>query len=173
VISPGHGWWRWKGFSPDGTTVTEQQAIDAIPSIDEEVDEIEPVIRPEKEVGDGAQCVYLYFNPNDRRLAELEGRDAWECKIGRTSSPDAMQRILGQGIRTSLSRLPTVGLVFRTEDSSALENALHSSLRLVGAEVPDSPGIEWFITSPERVEAWYESFQRALAKIRISSAEPG
>lgn len=69
----------------------------------EEINEIELVIRPEKEVGDGPQCVYLYFNPNDRRLAELEGRDVWECKIGRTSSRDAIQRILGQGIRTSLS----------------------------------------------------------------------
>jgi len=173
VISPGHGWWRWTGSSPDGPIVTEKQGTDTIPSIDEEINEIEPVIRPDKEVGDGPRCVYLYFNPNDRRLAELEGRDVWECKIGRTSSRDAIQRILGQGIRTSLSRLPTVGLVFRTEDSSALENALHSSLRLVGAEVPGSPGNEWFITSPERVEAWYEGFQRALATIRTSSAEPG
>ena len=173
VMSPGHGWWRWTGSSLDSPIVTEKQATDTIPSMDEEINEIEPVIRPNKEVGDGPQCVYLYFNPNGRRLAELEGRDVWECKIGRTSSRDAIQRILGQGIRTSLSRLPTVGLVFRTEDSSALENALHSSLRLVGAEVPDSPGNEWFITSPERVEAWYESFQSALATIKTSSAEPG
>jgi len=173
VVSPGHGWWRWTGPSPDSPIVTEKQAPDTIPSLDEEIGEIESVIRPEKEVGDGPQCVYLYFNPNDRRLAELEGRDVWECKIGRTSSRDAIQRILGQGIRTSLSRLPTVGLVFRTDDSSALENALHASLRLVGAEVPDSPGNEWFITSPARVEAWYVGFQAALGTIRTSSVEPG
>ena len=67
--------------------------------------------------------------------------------------------------RTALSRLPTIGLVLRAEDSAALESALHSSLRLVGAEVPDSPGNEWFITSPARIEAWYESFQNALAAI--------
>jgi hypothetical protein len=42
---------------------------------------------------------------------------------------------------------------------------LHSSLRLVGAEVPDSPGNEWFVTSPTRVEAWYESFLNAIAAI--------
>lgn len=111
-------------------------------SLDDAIDDFEPVIRPDKEVGAGPECVYLYFNPNDRRLAELEGRDVWECKIGRTGSRDAIQRILGQGIRTALSRLPTVGLVLRTDDSGALESALHSSLRLVGAEVPDSPGNE-------------------------------
>ena len=49
---------------------------------------------------------------NDRRLAELEGRDVWECKIGRTSSRDAIQRILGQGIRTALSRCQQSGSFF-------------------------------------------------------------
>jgi hypothetical protein len=172
VIAPGHGWWRWTS-SPDGPPISEEQATDTIAAVDDAVNDFEPIIRPDKEVGTGPECVYLYFNPNDRRLAELEGRDVWECKIGRTHSRDAIQRILGQGIRTALSRLPTIGLVLRTEDSSALENALHSSLRLVGAEVPDSPGNEWFVTSPARVEAWYESFQNALAAIEASPAETG
>jgi len=171
VITPGHGWWRWSGASPEGPPIPEEQATDTIPSEDETINDIEPVIRPNKEVGDGPECVYLYFNPNDRRLAEIEGRDVWECKIGCTHSADAIQRILGQGIRTALSRLPTVGLVLRTKDSTALERALHSSLRLVGAEVPDSPGNEWFITSPARIEAWYMSYQHALAAIE-TPAEP-
>ena len=164
---------RWTRAPEDGSPAPEEKATDSCSAVDEKIDDIEPAIRPEKEIGNGLECVYLYFNPNDRRLAELEGRDIWECKIGRTSSRDAMQRIWGQGIRTSLSHLPTVGLVFRTDDSSALENALHSSLRLVGAEVPDSPGNEWFITSPALVEAWYESFQSTLATLRTSIAEPG
>jgi hypothetical protein len=46
---------------------------------------------------------------------------------------------------------------------------MHSSLRLVSAEVTDSPGNEWFVTSPTRVEAWYASFQNALAAIETSS----
>ena len=173
LIVPGHGWWRWTGSSPDGPPIPEEQATDTIASVDEAINDIEPIIRVNKEVGAGPECVYLYFNPNDRRLAELEGRDVWECKIGRTHSRDAIQRILGQGIRTSLSRLPTVGLVLRTKDSTALEHALHSSLRLVGAEVPDSPGNEWFMTSAARVEAWYASYQYALAAIETSSAEAG
>lgn len=117
VTSPGHGWWRWTRASAEDSPIPEEKAADAIIVVDEEINDIEPAIRAEKEVGNGLECVYLYFNPNDRRLAELEGRDAWECKIGRTSSRDAMQRIWGQGIRTSLSHLPTVGLVFRTDDS--------------------------------------------------------
>ena len=174
VIALGHGWWRWTGGTSDGLANTDREAIPAEPtvSVNDAADDLEPTIRIDKEIGVGSECVYLYFNPNDRRLAELEGRNVWECKIGRTSC-DAVNRILGQGIRTALSRLPTVGLVVHTDDSSALENALHSSLRLVGAEVPDSPGNEWFITSSARVEAWYAMFEKGLAEIRPSQGTSG
>ena len=173
VIAPGHGWWRWTDSSEEGYPIPEEAETNATVSIDEVIDDLGPTIRPEREVGTGCECVYLYFNPNDRELAELKGRDVWECKIGSTSSSDAIPRILGQGVRTALSRLPTVGLVLRTDDSAALERVLHLSLRLIEAEVPDSPGVEWFITSPARVEAWYAIFQNALVAIGRSSTNPG
>ncbi len=169
LTAAGHGWWRWTGSSEEGHPNPEETETNATASIDEALDDLAPAIRPEREVGTGRECVYLYFNPNDRELAELKGRDVWECKIGHTGSSDAIPRILGQGVRTALSRLPTVGLVLRTDDSAALEKVLHNSLRLIEAEVPDSPGVEWFITSPARVEAWYAIFQNALAAIGKSS----
>lgn len=175
VSAPSLGYLRWTGASQEGRANLQEVAECPTSSVDagmEEVDDIEPVVRPEKEIGDGPECVYLYFNPNDRELAELKGRDVWECKIGRTSRCDAITRIFSQGIRTALSRVPTVGLVLRTDDSIALETALHSALRLVGAEVPDAPGDEWFITSPARIEAWHTSFQTALAAIDTSSPKP-
>jgi len=169
VAAPGHGWWRWIGVATGGQQTIEIAPLhlDANAAMDELIEdsELESTIRIEKEIGAGSECVYLYFNPNDRRLADLEGRDIWECKIGRTSSDDPINRVLRQGIRTALSRLPTVGLVLRTQDSAALENALHSSLRLVGAELPDSPGNEWFQTSPARVEAWFAGFQNGIEQL--------
>jgi T5orf172 domain len=164
---PALGWLRSTSVLEDASPLAQESAEPAPVPIADEIEDFEGVIRPEKEVGVGNECVYLYFNPNDRRLAELEGRDVWECKIGRTSNADATTRILSQGIRTALSRLPTLGLIIRTDDSLALEKALHSSFRLIGAEVPDSPGDEWFLTSPSRVEAWYTSFDGALAAIRL------
>jgi hypothetical protein len=171
VSAPGHGWWRWTGSSPGADPNLDEAAIDTTVPAADDFDEFQPTIRPEKEIGSGTECVYLYFNPNDRRLAELEGRTVWECKIGHTTTTDAIYRILSQGVRTALSRLPTVGLVLRTDDSAALERILHSSLRLIEAEVPDSPGTEWFMTSPARVEAWYARFQNALAALGNSSAD--
>ena len=85
------------GSSLDGP-IPDEQPSDTTASVDDAINDFEPIVRPDKEVGAGCECVYLYFNPNDRRLAELEGGDVWECKIGRTGSRDAIQRILGQGI---------------------------------------------------------------------------
>ncbi len=75
LTSPGHRWWRWTRANEDGSPAPEEKATDACSAVDEKIDDIEPAIRPEKEIGNGLEYVYLYFNPNDRRLAELEGRD--------------------------------------------------------------------------------------------------
>ena len=115
LVTDGSG---WHGDGTADSTPESETTETVIPS-DDSIDDLRPTIRIEKESGTGSECVYLYFNPNDRRLAELESRDCWECKIGRTSSCDAVGRILGQGIRTSLSRLPIVGLILRTDDSAA------------------------------------------------------
>jgi hypothetical protein len=186
VDNPDQGYWRWTESTRQGSSKAEEVEADAEGCeegeiLDAEADtrgceegeiaDLAGSLRPEKEVGSGIECVYLYFNPNDRRLAELEGRDVWECKIGRTSSLDAIPRILGQGVRTALSRLPTVGIVLRTDDSMELERALHSSLRLLEAEVPESPGSEWFLTSPARVEAWYALFQDAISALQVASTD--
>jgi len=133
-------------------------------TVDGLVDESED-LAPERTIGEGPETVYLYFNPNDRRLSELEGRDTWECKIGRSASEIAADRILAQGAKTALSHLPIVGLVIQTQDSAALEKALHASLRLVEREVLDSPGAEWFLTSPSKVEAWFLTYEASLAHL--------
>jgi hypothetical protein len=44
VIAPGHGWWRWSGLSPDAP-ILEEQATDTTASVDEAIDDFEPIIR--------------------------------------------------------------------------------------------------------------------------------
>src|SRR5437016_4759546 len=43
VITPGHGWWRWNGSSPDGPPISEEPT-DTIASVDEAIDDFEPII---------------------------------------------------------------------------------------------------------------------------------
>lgn len=122
-------------------------------------------LAPKRTIGEGPETVYLYFNPNDRRLAKLEGRDTWECKIGRSTTEITANRILAQGAKTALSHLPIVGLVIKTQDAAALEKALHASLRLVEREVLESPGAEWFLTSPSQVEEWFLAYEATLTHL--------
>jgi len=66
------------------------------------------------------------------------------------------------------------GLIIRTDDSAALEKALHNSLRLIDALVPDRGksrlGDDWFYTSPEYIEKWFAGFQECLRQL---SPDPG
>ena len=104
----------------------------------------------EKEIGDGDDYVYVYYSPNDKKLALLEGKDRWECKIGFSSS-DPIQRIIDQGVQTSVSREPIVGLLVRTDNGYYTESLLHK--RLYQHKVKSGiGGNEWFLTSPDEVE---------------------
>jgi hypothetical protein len=97
VQSPAWGLQRWvnseeKGLAsaPVKEIVPEIAVVAAGEAPDEE-------FAPQKEIGEGPEIVYVYYNPNDRKLAELEGRTMWECKVGRTGNVDASGRITGQG----------------------------------------------------------------------------
>jgi hypothetical protein len=113
-------------------------------------------------IGQGEEAVYLYFNPNDRELAQFRGSDCWECKIGRTKHLPVDTRIFSQGIKTALSKMPVIGLVILTENCVLTERAIHTALSNLSLEAPDSPGMEWFITNPTRVADWYRSYLENL-----------
>jgi len=104
----------------------------------------------ERVIGDGEQSVYLYYFESYRRLAELEGKLEFQCKIGR-SERDPLLRVLSQA-STALPEYPKIALLLKTDDGASLETAIHSILCLRGKEVDDSPGTEWFLTSPSEVE---------------------
>jgi hypothetical protein len=72
---------------------------------------------PNEIIGSGDESVYVYYQVSDRRLAELEGRSGWPCKIGFTAG-NLSNRIFTQFPATGLARLPVVGLVIRTDDGT-------------------------------------------------------
>jgi hypothetical protein len=139
------------GTAPEDPTLKDQDE-----QSDLQIDEV---------TGAGDESVYLYYSPNDRQLALAQGRSIWECKIGYTVG-EVDERILAQGARTALSHSPVVGLVIRTGDARTLETVIHQSLWLVDAAVVDSPGSEWFMTSPDRVKAWYVAYMAALDRLK-------
>lgn len=106
----------------------------------------------EKEIGDGEDYVYVFYNENDRKLARFENRDRWECKIG-FSSVDPVQRILDQEVNSAMAREPVIGLLIRTPNGYYTEFQLHKALFQYKIERTSKlVGDEWFLTNPAEIE---------------------
>jgi len=162
-VPNGFGLWRSKGSQEGGLSelIERPPELPGVPDEDGDTTAVETV-------GEGSESVYVYYNPNDRRLASLEGRDTWECKVGRTEG-SVRARLLEQGTKTALSHEPVIALVMRTPDSGALERAVHAALRLADATVDDSPGTEWFMTSPGRIKKWHQEFAHSLEMLMVTA----
>jgi hypothetical protein len=133
----------------------------------EEVEDIAEIDSGTIEIGSGAEAVYLYYSPSDKELADFKAKTVWECKIGATTALPVQSRIFSQGVRTAFSKMPVIALVIKTDNAICLERAIHCALRLVEADAPDSPGAEWFITNPQKIIDWYQSFMEASKKLAI------
>jgi DNA-binding XRE family transcriptional regulator len=110
-----------------------------------------------KTIGLGHQCVYVYYYPNDKKLAELSGFEVWECKIGMTTTGEAISRVIAQKSNTSRHQSPIIALEIRTDNAQKLESEIH---RVFYADrIPPSKfsGDEWFITNPEIIENYFNS----------------
>ena len=79
----------------------------------------------------------------------------WECKIGRTDV-DPISRIFSQA-GTCYPEFPHIALIIYCDDSSLLEKTLHNILKLNNKCFTESPGKEWFLTSPDEIERLYNS----------------
>ena len=131
-----------------------------IPSSTQDDDSLDPEpnnldLEPEKIIGSGKQSVYLYYYPVYRRLAELEGKRVWACKIGKAKN-DPLIRISAQ-TRTALPEYQKVGLIIKTNEFGLMETTIQNILKLQGKHMQNAPGTEWFLTSPSEVETVYEN----------------
>ena len=111
------------------------------------------VLYPEKTIGSGSGCVYVYSYPTYRNSAESKGETIWACKIGKTVN-DPNFRVKEQ--TTGMPESPKIYLAIETDKPELLEKIIHNILDFRGKKKPDSPGAEWFITSPDEVEDIYQ-----------------
>jgi hypothetical protein len=155
------GLWRLVGKLPDMVRHGQQALLEmeieaptpvAVPKAPEPIKATESV--ESAVIGEGEESVSVLFNPNDQRLAELEGRDRWECRISRSANNDL----------PLFSRHPVTGLVIRCNNAAALESALQACLSFMNAETGGVPNSGWFYTSPDAVKQWFLSFQQSLAQ---------
>lgn len=111
--------------------------------------EIQPEPEAEHIIGDGPECVYVYYYPAYKELAKLKGKSSWPCKIGRTTGM-VTGRLQSQG--TGMPEKPRLSIVFKTDNSETLEKLLHDMLKVVFLKhISEAPGQEWFDTTPEKI----------------------
>jgi len=109
-----------------------------------------------------ARCVYIYYYPSYRELAELKGEDKWPCKIGRTER-DAETRIKEQG--TGMPEHAKQEVIIETDDPRGLEQMIRSSLKRKEMHIQDAPGDEWYLINSEiakKIAEAFEDFQKTL-----------
>ena len=151
--NPSQGYWR----IGRGSNEVESDAsdLDGVPSETtiEPIPAADVILRNDANEKGG---VYVYYLPAYRLQSETENATVWPCKIGRTGR-DPLARILSQAA-TALPEKPHVALIVYTKHPVALEAAIHGVLTLRGKKIDDSPGKEWFLTSPEEVRELIEFF---------------
>ena len=104
-----------------------------------------------KEIGLGESTVYLYYYPTFKDNAKKEGKDFWQCKVGRTTK-NADRRVKEQ---TGIPEQAKIALEIKTDDPVLLEDALHAMLKARGRHVEEAEGKEWFVTSPTEIYEMY------------------
>ena len=133
--------------SGDGKIKGEtKESIEAVP---ESEIEIQPEPEAEHIIGDGPECVYVYYYPAYKELAKLKGKSSWPCKIGRTAGM-VTGRLQSQA--TGMPEKPRLSIVFNTDNSETWEQILHGMLKVVSQKhIREAPGQEWFDTTPEKI----------------------
>lgn len=128
---------------PGVFTATKSEGIVLVGLAATEADAAEDVDE-EIAVEDGAApSVYWYTFPAYRKAS-----GPYPIKIGRGANPET--RIAQQV--TAMPEQPDILGTFPHEDVHNLERALHAVLTLRGKRKKDSPGAEWFVTTPKEIE---------------------
>lgn len=141
--NPTYGYWKIYDGEFGGDLGENEPVNDLIP------DEIEIPIA-DKVFGEGTSAIYLYYLPMYRLKAEQSDENKWHCKIGKTNR-DPLLRVLSQAA-TALPEKPHISIIFKTNFPNEFENVIHSILTIKGRKIDNSPGSEWFLTSPDEVE---------------------
>ncbi|WP_273852330.1 GIY-YIG nuclease family protein [Guptibacillus spartinae] len=150
--NPSRGYWKIidKNYLVDSEKDVSNNDVKEVQD-----NEVKEVIKVAKEVvtekenagvvlGNGSSAVYLYYLPG---YHENRKKDTWPCKIGKTDG-DAYERIISQ-VSTALPEKPRVAVIIKTDNSHALEQAVHNILNYRNKKIESALGKEWFDTNPD------------------------
>jgi hypothetical protein len=108
----------------------------------------------------GPQWVYLYFYPAYRRLAKIERKRSYPCKIGHSSGDPDVRVFMQTG--TALPEYPVIASKVETHNALVVETMVHCVLRMRGRTVREAPGSEWFLTTPGEFDEIVRTISRTI-----------
>lgn len=153
---------KWKVCGPQCAADHRSHCVQNLPNLGP--------LKPEKVIGKGGESVYVWYPKSEFESETLKENRTWACKIGRTKG-DVTARLIAQGSYTAFHSDPIVALVIQTENSQALEYALHSVLEYAGKRITNSRGTEWFKTNPQEVEVVYNALNRITSVINSDGSQ--
>ena len=89
----------------------------------------------------------------------MEGSESFRCKIG--STEDHKKRFSTS--QTDVPENRKIAVIFKTDFPTELERILHSTLKIQGKQLKDTPGREWFLTNPDAVINLYNTIFSGVA----------
>lgn len=154
-----YGVWEWIGSDPDAEALAPA-SLSVVPPDDK--------IKVERTLGEGPESLYVYYHDSERELANLKGQSTWPCKIGKGEPI----RVLTQ-VGTARHTPPIIALVIRSDDAEGMEKLIHGIFRRDGSGIDNEAcGREWFMTTPEEVEACYLGIENLATSFRRPLADP-
>lgn len=154
-----HGWYF---ISSEGVDDVEEE------DADEDLSEQSYISSSTRVLGSGSSEVYVYTYPGYPELARLKGDSEYRLKIGMTT--------IGHDLRFKTSshtdepEYREVLLIINTDHPEQLEKMIHAILDMSGHKLEDTPGREWYRSSPEAIVSIYHSLQDMIT-ITDSSLE--
>ena len=114
---------------------------------DEEIAEAEAVEADAEALSSADGIIYAYSFP-----AIIRETGKFPIKIGLTTGDDAGARVKSQCKQTCCFEFPRVLRIWNVHHVSAVEDAIHATLKARGSK-RDAPGTEWFDTTTDEVDA--------------------
>ena len=130
----------------DSKWILVAEADEALP--EERVLKSEDEADAEVSIGEGPELVYGWYYPTYRRCAELEGKDRYQIKVGRTQRVPLGRMDESKG---TVPERPVLGFVLKIDDCKAWEQLFHAKLTIMGRQIDDAIGQEWFWSTVEEL----------------------
>ena len=118
-------------------------------------------VQVEVEIGTGSNAVYGWYYPAYRELAELKGQSTWPIKVG-LSDVAARTRMIDS--RGYAPEQPVLAFVHNVNASASCEKIYHGQLEVLGRQIGDSVGKEWFNTNLDELRKLAEHVEAQLSK---------